>query len=297
MKYNIINYLVGEGFKNTMKNKKSTFAAIGIMIATMIVFGVFFVIIENIDKVLTELEHSQAIQAFMDIDIKEDRVGELEREIAVLDGVNSVTLVTEEDAIEQMKDYLEGSPELLVGVEGIFPQSYIVSFSDLTKSEQVQAEISKLDGIDTIQNRNETTNALLGVGNAIRIVSVIILVFLIVISLFIISNTIKLTVHARRKEISIMKYIGATNSFIRWPFIVEGIIIGLIAAGISLVCIAFLYNWATTQIVGSALMRQLGIILVDFSELSALLIGVYALLGIGMGVIGSMISMKRYLNV
>jgi len=297
VKYNIFSYLVGEGFRNTLKNKKSTFAALSIMIATMIIFGIFFAIIENIDGFLTELEHSQAIQVFMDIDISEDRVREIGQEIEALDGVNNTQFVDEQDAINIMKDYFQNNEELLDGAEDIFPLSYIVNFSDLSKSEQVQEEIMKMDGIDTIQNKNETTNTLLSLGNSIRIVSLIILVFLVVVSLFIISNTIKLTVHARRKEISIMKYVGATNAFIRWPFVVEGIIIGVVAAAISLLVIGLLYNWVATQLMASVLIQKLGIILVNFSDMFTLLVGVYAFLGIGMGVVGSMISMKRYLEV
>lgn len=297
MKYNIFSYLIGEGFKNTMKNKKSTFAALGIMIATMIVFGCFFAIIENIDNFLTELEHSQAIQVFMDIDVTEEKVNQLGKDISDLDGVNSVQFVSEEDAIDIMKDYFQNNEKLLIGVEGIFPLSYIVNFSDLSKSESVQAQIINMDGISSIQNRNETTNTLLTLGNGIRIISAIILIFLVVVSLFIISNTIKLTVHARRKEISIMKYVGATNAFIRWPFIVEGIIIGVVAAMFSLLAIGALYNWAATELMASALIQKLGIILVNFTDMISLLIIVYVILGIGMGVIGSMISMKKYLEV
>ena len=297
MKYNIFSYLVGEGFKNTMKNKKSTFAALSIMIATMIIFGVFLAIIENIDSFLTELEHSQAIQVFMEVDTPEEEINRIGDEIRKLEGVNSVQFVSEEDAVDIMKDYFENNEKLLVGAEDIFPTSFVVNFSDLTKSEEVQAQINNMEGISSIQNKNETTNALLGVGNAIRLISAIILVFLIIVSLFIISNTIKLTVHARRKEISIMKYVGATNSFIRWPFVVEGIIIGLVAATISLLAIGLLYNWASTQLMSSILMQKLGVILVDFNEMFSLLVVVYAVLGIGMGVIGSMISMKKYLEV
>ncbi len=182
-------------------------------------------------------------------------------------------------------------------MEGVLPPSYIVNFSDLTKSEEVQAEIMKMDGVNEIQNRNETTNTLLSLGNGIRIVSLIILIFLIIVSLFIISNTIKLTVHARRKEISIMKYVGATNAFIRWPFVVEGIIIGVVAAGISLFVIGMLYNWISTQLMASLLIQKLRIVLVSFSDMFTLLVIVYGVLGIGMGVIGSMISMRKYLEV
>ena len=297
MKYNIFSYLIGEGFKNTMKNKKSTFAALSIMIATMIIFGVFLAIIENIDSFLTELEHSQAIQVFMYVDTPQEEIDQIGDDIRKLEGVNSVQLVTSDDAVDIMKDYFQNNEKLLEGADDIFPPSYVVNFSDLTKSQEVQAQINNMEGISSIQNRNETTNALLAVGNAIRLVSAIILVFLVIVSLFIISNTIKLTVHARRKEISIMKYVGATNSFIRWPFVVEGIIIGVVAAAISLLVIGLLYNWAATQLMSSVLITRLGVVLVNFTDMFSLLIMVYAILGIGMGVIGSMISMKKYLEV
>ena len=297
MKYNIFSYLIGEGFKNTMKNKKSTFAALSIMIATMIIFGVFLAIIENIDSFLTELEHSQAIQVFMYVDTPQEEIDQIGDDIRKLEGVNSVQLVTSDDAVDIMKDYFQNNEKLLEGAADIFPPSYVVNFSDLTKSQEVQAQINNMEGISSIQNRNETTNALLAVGNAIRLVSAIILVFLVIVSLFIISNTIKLTVHARRKEISIMKYVGATNSFIRWPFVVEGIIIGVVAAAISLLVIGLLYNWAATQLMSSVLITRLGVVLVNFTDMFSLLIMVYAILGIGMGVIGSMISMKKYLEV
>ena len=297
MKYNIFSYLIGEGFKNTMKNKKSTFAALSIMIATMIIFGVFLAIIENIDSFLTELEHSQAIQVFMYVDTPQEEIDQIGDDIRKLEGVNSVQLVTSDDAVDIMKDYFQNNEKLLEGAADIFPPSYVVNFSDLTKSQEVQTHINNMEGISSIQNRNETTNALLAVGNAIRLVSAIILVFLVIVSLFIISNTIKLTVHARRKEISIMKYVGATNSFIRWPFVVEGIIIGVVAAAISLLVIGLLYNWAATQLMSSVLITRLGVVLVNFTDMFSLLIMVYAILGIGMGVIGSMISMKKYLEV
>ena len=297
MKYNIFSYLIGEGFKNTMKNKKSTFAALSIMVATMIIFGVFLAIIENIDSFLTELEHSQAIQVFMYVDTPQEEIDQIGDDIRKLEGVNSVQLVTSDDAVDIMKDYFQNNEKLLEGAADIFPPSYVVNFSDLTKSQEVQTQINNMEGISSIQNRNETTNALLAVGNAIRLVSAIILVFLVIVSLFIISNTIKLTVHARRKEISIMKYVGATNSFIRWPFVVEGIIIGVVAAAISLLVIGLLYNWAATQLMSSVLITRLGVVLVNFTDMFSLLIMVYAILGIGMGVIGSMISMKKYLEV
>jgi len=302
VKYNIVGYLIKEGFSNTFKNKKSTFAALIIMIATMIVFGVFFSITKNINNMITELEHSQGIQVFMLANTPQQKIDEIGQKIKALDGVNSVKFVSKEDAMNQMKDNFADYADLLNGLEDVLPPSYLVTFTDLSKNYEVQNEInswkdSGYPEISKIQNKDDTTNALLNVGNWINIVSTAILAFLVIVSIFIISNTIKLTVHARRKEISIMKYVGATNSFIRWPFVVEGIIIGVVAAIISLVVIGFAYNAVIDKLMTLDLMSKLGVVFVNFTDMLNLILIVYAILGIGIGVVGSMISMKRYLEV
>ena len=135
------------------------------------------------------------------------------------------------------------------------------------------------------------------VANFVRVVSWSIIGLLIIISVFIISNTIKLTVHARRKEISIMKYVGATDSFIRWPFIIEGIAIGIIAGIISIAIVGLLYTVCVTEIASSDMMHKMGIALLPFSQMASLITLVYLLIGIGIGTIGSSISMRKYLNV
>ena len=195
-----------------------------------------------------------------------------------------------------MKEVLKSNQEILNGMD-IFPASYIVKLTDLQKSAQVQDEINKLDNVKNINSSDETTEKLVSLGNTINIITGIILVLLILISIFIIGNTIKLTVHARRKEISIMKYIGATNSFIRAPFVVEGIIIGTIASMLSVVLIGLAYNMISSRIVGSSLNNIIGFNLLSFQDLFSLIIIVYALLGIGIGIIGSAMSMRRYLKV
>ncbi len=146
-------------------------------------------------------------------------------------------------------------------------------------------------------SKDATTDALLSIANGIKIFSGIILVFLVVISIFIISNTIKLTVHARRREISIMKYVGATNNFIRGPFIVEGIIIGLVSAMLSIGFISLIYDVIAGKIMASQLMGVMGISLLTFAEIFNLIFMVYLILGIGIGVLGSVVSMKKYLEV
>ena len=297
MRYNILTYLVGEGFRNVFKNKKATVAALCIMCATMIIFGIFFVIAENINNMMRDLEKSQGIEVFILKDATKLDIEEIGKKISELEGVNPPRFIDETKALERVREYLGDRPELMVGLDGILPVSYIVTFTDLSYSASVQEEISKWEHIDEIKNKDATTNTLMDIGKSIRGISIVILVFLVIVSLFIISNTIKLTVHARRKEISIMKYVGGTNRFIKFPFIVEGIIIGLIAAVISFLVIGSGYNILADKIKNLSLIQKIGFEPVVFNEMIFLIVIVYLILGIGIGIVGSSISMKKYLEV
>ena len=305
MRYNILTYHIGEGIRNLFKNKKSTVASLCIMMATMLMFGIFFIIGENINHIMKTIEEDQGIQVFIIDSADSKEVQEIRDMISTIDGVASATVYTKQDALNQMKTKIKNNEELLEGYEGdnnIFPDSVIVKLTDLEKSAAVQEQINeiRINGekyVDSIQSSDKTINALINIANGIKIVTGVLLILLIAISVFIISNTIKLTVHARRKEISIMKYVGATNSFIRWPFIVEGIIIGIISALITILIIYGGYTLIISKIVGVFSTIQVNISLLTFKDLYQLILIVYMALGIGIGVVGSSISMKKYLEV
>ena len=298
MRFNVFSYLIKEGFKSTFKQKKMTSASIIIMCATMFIFGLFFVIGENVNSIITQLENEQGIQIFIDEDATDEEIQTLGNQIRAINGVNRVTFVSKEDALNSMKTTL-GDESLFEGwdEENPFPASYFVTLTDLSLNEQVQTEINKLDNVDEIESQNTTINRLRSLANGIQITTVVILALLIIISIFIIAYTIKLTVHARRREISIMKYVGATNGFIRGPFIVEGIIIGVISAIITLVILGLAYNEKKKKIGGSVLIQEMGFGLLSFSDMFYLVLTVYLILGVGIGVLGSVISMRKYLKV
>lgn len=299
VRYNVVTYLLGEGFRNIFKNKKSTAASLMIMCAAMLIFGIFFVIGKNVDYIMTNIEEAQGMEVFIKDEATEEQIQALGDKIRGLDGVHTVVFKTKEEALNQMKERLKDKSHLLAGFDenNIFPASYVVTLTDLHLSKDVQNQIMQMEGVKSITSRDETVTALINIANGIRIVSGVILVILIVISIFIISNTIKLTVHARRREISIMKYVGATNSFIRWPFIVEGIIIGIIAGMLSVLLVGGLYSLATTQILKSSITSTINLSLLSFSDLFGQIVLVYSILGIGIGVLGSWISMRKYLKV
>ena len=299
MKYNIFGYLIGEGFSNVFKNKKSTGASLMIMCAPMIIFGIFLILGENINHFVSEVESAQGIQVFINNDATQEQMDTLGEQIRALDGVSTVEFVSKEQALEQMKERFGEQQDLLDGYEenNIFPASYIVTMTDLTRSEEIQNQILTFENVKKITSRDETVSTLIDLANGIKIVTGVILALLIIISVFIIPNTIKLTVHARRKEISIMKYVGATNGFIRWPFIVEGMIIGIIASLISIVIVGVAYNFIVQSMVSSEFMQVINMSLVSFNDMFSSIIFVYMLLGIGIGAVGSVISMRKYLKV
>lgn len=289
MRYNIFGYLIGEGFSNVFKNKKSTGASLMIMCATMIIFGVFLILGENINHFVKNVEEAQGIQVFAKDEATDEQVKVLGEEIAKIQGVNKTQFKSKEDALNQMKENLGDENEsLLEGYEGennIFTASYVVTLTDLNLNQQVQDEIMKLDNVKKITSSNQTVTTLIDLSNGIKIVTGVILLLLIVISVFIIANTIKLTVHARRKEISIMKYVGATNGFIRWPFIVEGMIIGIVASAISIAIVGVAYTFIAEKMVNSQFMQVINMSLVTFGDMFNSIIFVYMLLGIGIGAI------------
>lgn len=300
MKYNVLNYLIKEGFKSVFKNKKATLASLGTMCATMFIFGIFFILGENINFFVKGLEDEQAIRVNIVKSATDEEIETLKEEIKKIEGVNTenIELLTEDDALESLREQFGDNAYVLDSYDAqVFSKAFMVRLTDLELNLQVQDEIGKLENVKSISNSNQTVSALTSVANGIRIVTLVLLVLLIIISIFIISNTIKLTVHARRKEISIMKYVGATNGFIRFPFIIEGIIIGIIAGAITILLIGLAYNGIMPAFVNTATSIKLGIDLVSFADMFTSIVTVYLMLGIGIGVIGSSISMRKYLEV
>ena len=298
MRYSVIGYFLSEGFRNVFKNKKSTISCLGVMCVTMLMFGVFFSIGKNITHMVENVEDSQAIRVSFKNDATEEEISEMKEKIMAINGVATAERRTKEDAFNEAKKYLDGHTSLMDGMEpDFFSDSYIVTLSDLDLNESVQAEMQKLPHFKRIASSNQTISALSTIGKWIRIVTGTILVILILISIFIIANTIRLTVHARRKEISIMKYVGATNSFIRTPFMIEGIIIGLTSSAISLGLVGAIYNWCAIKMAQSETIQLIGINMLQFSDLFSSILIVFIILGVGIGILGSRISMKKYLDV
>lgn len=299
MKYNILTYLIGEGFSNVFKNKKRAMTSLGMMCVTMLIFGIFFVIGQNLNHFVTEIEADQGMQVFLQKTATDEQIQGMKTKLQNINGVNTIEYVSKEDALQQMKNKFKDKSSILNGYEkdNPFPPSYIITLTDLNLAKQVKQEITAMPEVTEITSSDETIITLVKLAKGIKIGTYVILAFLIVFSIFIIANTIKLTVHARRREISIMKYVGATNSFIRWPFAVEGIIIGLMSGAISIGILSGIYYLVVQNDTFISMTTKIGLTLLQFGDMLNTIIIIYLALGIGIGVLGSTISMRKYLKV
>lgn len=297
MRFNVISYLLKEGIKNVFKNKKSTVSSLMIMCATMLIFGLFFVIGENINAFVKEVADAQGMRVFIKNDATDSEIEEVGKQILEIEGVRNARYISKEEGLDSMRETL--GDELIAGYteRNILPASYEVTLTDLELNKEVQEEILKIPNVTDIKSSNPVIEQIIRLAKGVKIVTATILVLLIVISIAIIANTIKLTVHARRKEISIMKYVGATNSFIRWPFLVEGIIIGVVAGLISVGIIGGIYTYIFGKMSGTLFMEIANLQLIEFKDMFELILIVYLGLGVGIGAIGSGISMRKYLDV
>ena len=271
---NSFTYIIKEGVKNVFKNKKATFISLVTMICAMFLFGAFFAIGENVNAVLEQVQQNQGMEVFIENEATDEQISELETQIKELDGINTVTFKSKQEALDSMKENLKDNQDLLEGYEGennIFPASFIVTLTDLSLATEIEAKVESMENVKKITSNNDTINTLMRIANGIKIAIGAISIILLIISTTIISNTIRLTVHARRKEISIMKYVGATNRFIRWPFMIEGIIIGIIAAGITILVVGSIYDLVIKNITASNVLQTMGVTLLQFSEIVQLI--------------------------
>ena len=170
VRYNVLTYLIGEGFTNVFKNKKQAIVSIGTMCLTMLIFGVFFLIAENLNHFVDQVQAEQGMQIFMDLDSTDEEISKLNDELHAMDGVNTVDFISQAEALQQLKNRFGEKAYMLDGRdESVFQVSYVVTLTDLSKSSKIQEEISKLDNVDEIRSSNETISTLVKIARGIKI--------------------------------------------------------------------------------------------------------------------------------
>lgn len=295
MKIRTVKYFLVEGIKGTWTNRLMMFAALGVVVACLTIFGMFILFSMNLNYIGAQVQEQCEIQVFLNEDITQDKIDKVGAELKKDTRIKESTLETKEQALENFRKQLAENADILDGLEKNNPlrNSYRIKLNDLRDADQVMQGLQKIDGIDKINNRKDIMDRLIRITDLVKTVSFWIMILLAVIAVFIISNTIKLAVFARRKEINIMKFVGATDWFIRWPFIIEGIIIGLIGSLLSFALIGYGYDYVL-----STLSNKMDIFnLKKFAEVCEQLIITFIIFGVFIGAAGSGISIRKYLHV
>ena len=281
MKLNRFNYLMTQGVKNIFTHGFMSFASITIIIACLLIMGSFSLLTLNIDANIDRLQ-------------KEDEARAIEPQVAAVPNVATVEFVTREQAMQTFE--AEYNSDLFDNIDAsVFRHRYVVTLDDLSLMKDTQAALKNVDGIADVTAHLDYAENFITFRNIVSVVSVVLIVILIAVSLFIMTNTIKLATFGRREEIAIMKMVGATNGFIRLPFVVEGLVLGLVGG-----LVAFLLQWGLYSLIVSKIMSTMaaGIITVlPFASVALPLLLVFLGVGVLVGVFGGLTAIRNYLKV
>ncbi len=292
-----LRYLFKEGLRNTWTNRMMSFASICVLLSCLVLIGSASMMFLNINSLIDRIEDENVIMVFIEDSADDAAVKQMGEDIKNMSNVAQVEYVPKEQAwAEQLKTMGDAQAKFFtdISTDIPLPNAYKVTVDDLNQFGDTVKEIKQLQHIDTIRQNTDLAKRLDTISRGISIIAIIIIAVLFAISLFIISNTIKLTVYSRRLEISIMKSVGATNSFVRLPFVVEGVVIGILSGALSLGVVWGVYDLAINQF--SDLFTTLGIIPLRFVDYALMMLGAFIGIGVISGVGGSLITMRRYLN-
>ena len=288
-------YFFREGLTNMFSHGFMSFAAVGITVACLLIMGTFTLVAVNADENLRQMESENEMLAYVEDTYTEEEARRLQSMLEVLPNVSSATFITREEAMESfVADYPD--EEMFQDLDpNIFRDRFAIRVKDLSELSQTKAAVEDVKGIANVRAYEAVAGGFITVRNVATVVCVALIVILFVVSIFIISNTIKLTTFDRREEIAIMRMVGATNGFIRWPFVYEGFIMGLLSAVIAFVCQWGLYEAVATGVSNNDTLQLLSI--VPFFEMWKAVAGSFLAAGILMGVGGSLSAIHKFLKV
>lgn len=290
-------YSLKQSFKQIKRNKGMTFTSVFAITAMLIILGLFFMVIININTAAEMVKNDyNNIEVFFKDNVSEKQIEKIKKDVKGWKEVDTVTYRTKSEALKILKVRWGDNAYLLDGLSSNpLPNSLVITVDNLEKSDQVAEAAAKIKGAEDVKYYKDTVQKLLKATKGFQIAAVVIMVFLIIVSIVVVSNTIKLTVLNRSDEIVIMKYVGATNWFIRGPFLLEGIIIGIISALISSGIVTLIYQ-SVVKVLGEDLLAVLSTPMVPVGFLSFNIVWIFLALGISIGAWGSIISMRRFLD-
>ncbi len=291
-----LGYLTKEGIKNVWLNRLMSVASISVLLACLVMMGVAYMLVVNMGAIIDDIQAANVIMAFIEDDADDETIEEVEKNLMMIDNVKKCEFVSKEDAFrDQIEKIGEDKKVIFEGMENPLPDAYKVELKDLKQFDSTLEEIRNVESIQAIQENRDLSLQVAKIRETVTYISVGVILILLVVSLFIISNTIKITMFSRRLEIKIMKSVGATSWFIRWPFMVEGMLLGIIAGGISLGLV-----WGVYELVASSIGDSLGIFMsngpVQFTDHVIVLLVAFIAVGVVTGAFGSAVSIGKYLK-
>ena len=294
MKHNF-GYFIREGAKNMFSHGFMSFAAIGVTVACLLIMGTFTLVAYNVNENLSELQRENAVVAFVDDTLNDVHAKELQEELMKVDNVSSCTFVSREEARDNYVDNYDEDDLYTDLSADVFRHRYVIHLEDPSRMAETKAAVENIEGIAKARGDEAISNGFITLRNVASLVSLALVAVLLLVSLFIMSNTIKLTTFDRREEIAIMKMVGATNGFIRWPFVFEGLLLGLLGAVAAFLLQWLLYAAMCRGISASDTLQLLRI--VPFARIWKVVAIVFGATGLLVGVGGSTMAIRRFLKV
>lgn len=292
-----LRYLFKEGFRNTWSNRMMSIASICVLMSCLVLIGCASMIFLNIESLLGRIEEENVVMVYIQDGTTDADINAMGDSLKKMDNIKEVEFVSKESAWQEQLDTMEEAQAKFfteISSDIPLPDAYKVTVNDLSQFDSTVDQIKQLQHIDTIRENKDLAQKLVTIRHGVEVISAVIVAVLLAISVFIIQNTIKLTVYSRRLEISIMKSVGATNGFVRLPFVVEGMILGVISGVISLGLVWAFYEFAINQF--GDLISSLGLEALKFSNYALPMLGIFIAIGIVTGVGGALLSMGKYLN-
>lgn len=290
-----IRYLTSEGIKNIGTNRLMSVASIAVLMSCLVMIGSAVLIFLNVDALLQNIEDQNIIMVFVDVGSDDATVQNVGRQIEAMDNIQSCEFVSKAEAYNKVLESLGSNASLLSDSDDSFlPDGFRLTVKNMEYFASTVAQLQSIEHVLNVQQNTDLASKLSRVRRAVSYVSIAIIVLLFVVSLFIIANTVKITMFSRKLEISIMKAVGATNWFIRWPFLIEGITIGLISAALGFGVLYLIYFLASDSLL--AIFGLLGNALVDFWQYAVYIAVGFVIVSILTGGIGSIFSIGRYLK-
>lgn len=295
MKLRSLRYLTAEGFKNVWVNRLMSVASVGVLAACMLMMGVAIIASLNLDKAMSQLEAQNVAMVYFNDDLSEDSAREVCTKISGMDNIASAVFITKQEALEaQINNMDSAQAQYFLDMykdDNPMPDGARVTLTDLSQFEQTVDRIVDVDGVMKVNEQRELAARITSIGDAVTLIGIGIISLLVIISLVIVANTVRITMYNRKLEISIMKAVGATNSFIRFPFVVEGVLLGILSAGLTMALVYGLYKVAARTIV-----EQFGSALIPFGEMGWTLFGIFLIMGVATGLVSSFMMISRYLK-